>query len=67
METTQITAQNKMNLVRIGILLLGLATAIIHLQLLFPDPLFILNGLGYLGLLGAYLPTQLLPKVKVCA
>jgi hypothetical protein len=43
-----------MNPIRIGILLLGLATAIIHLQLLFPDLLFILNGLGYLGLLAAY-------------
>jgi hypothetical protein len=45
------------------IILLVLATAILHLaaafdQVLFPtgvpDPLFLLNGLGYLGLLGAY-------------
>lgn len=45
-----------------GIIVLGLFTAILHLlaafdKILFPespDPLFILNGLGYLGLLGAY-------------
>jgi hypothetical protein len=45
-----------------GIIILVLITAILHLaaafdQILFPhgpDPLFILNGLGYLGLLGAY-------------
>lgn len=45
-----------------AILIAGLATAILHLaaaidKQLFPDgpdPLFILNGLGYLGLLGAY-------------
>ena len=45
-----------------GIVVCALATAVIHLaaafdQKLFPghvDPLFLLNGLGYLGLLGAY-------------
>lgn len=45
------------------IILLILATAVLHLlaafdRILFPDgvpdPLFLLNGLGYLGLLGAY-------------
>ena len=45
------------------IILLVLATAILHLAASFdrvlfpdgvPDPLFLLNGLGYLGLLGAY-------------
>ncbi len=36
-----------------GIILLTLATAFLHLKL-FPDIGFILNGLGYLGLLGAY-------------
>jgi hypothetical protein len=42
---------------RAGIVLLTLATAAIHLQLAFPDPVFILNGLGYLSLLAAlYLP-----------
>ena len=42
---------------RVGIALLTLATALIHLQLAFPDPAFILNGLGYLALLAAlYLP-----------
>ncbi len=45
-----------------GIILLGLFTAVLHLAAAFdkilfpesPDPLFILNGLGYIGLLGAY-------------
>src|ERR1700690_2850396 len=45
------------------IIVLVLATAILHLAAVFdavlfptgvPDPLFLLNGLGYLGLLGAY-------------
>lgn len=40
-----------------GIVLLTLATAVVHLQLNFPDPVFILDGLGYLALLAAlYLP-----------
>ena len=46
---------------RTGIVLLTLGTALIHLQLAFPDPVFILNGLGYLTLLAAlYLP---IPRV----
>jgi hypothetical protein len=45
------------------IIVLVLATSILHLAAAFdtvlfpngvPDPLFVLNGLGYLGLLGAY-------------
>src|SRR5512139_1200231 len=47
---------------QIGIIVLALITAVAHLAAAFdkqlfpegPDPLFILNGLGYLGLLGAY-------------
>ncbi|PWH13370.1 MAG: hypothetical protein DDG59_14355 [Anaerolineae bacterium] len=39
---------------RIAIIVLTLATAIIHISLLFPDTLFILNGLGYLAFLVAY-------------
>ena len=39
--------------IQIGIILLALITAIIHLTLSFPDPVFILNGLGYLGLTAA--------------
>jgi hypothetical protein len=48
---------------RVGIVPLTLVTALIHLQLAFPDPVFILNGLGYLTLLAAlYLPIpQLAP------
>jgi hypothetical protein len=40
---------------KIIIAILTLMTAGIHFTLLFPDPLFILNGLGYLTLLAAYL------------
>lgn len=36
-----------------GIILSSLATALLHISL-FPDIVFTLNGLGYLGLLGAY-------------
>ena len=39
--------------VRIGVVVLTVITAIVHLSLLFPDPVFILNGLGYLTLLAA--------------
>src|SRR3712207_6906971 len=33
---------------RICVVVFTLGTAVIHLQLNFPDPVFILNGLGYL-------------------
>ena len=43
--------------IRIAVVVLTLMTATVHLSLLFPDPVFILNGLGYLTLLAAlYLP-----------
>ena len=43
--------------IRIGVVVLTLVAAIVHVSLLFPDPVFILNGLGYLTLLAAlYLP-----------
>lgn len=54
----------KLSLKRIGIILAALATASLHIYSAFalypppqasPDPMFTLNGLGYLGLLGAYL------------
>jgi hypothetical protein len=53
---------------QVGILVTSLVTAVLHLLAAFdralfpagPDPLFILNGVGYLGLLGAYvLPIRL--------
>jgi hypothetical protein len=49
--------------IRICVVVLTLITAIVHLSLLFPDPVFILNGFGYLTLLAAlYLPiTRLVP------
>jgi hypothetical protein len=48
---------------RVGIIITALATAVLHLAAAFdrvlfpdgPDPLFLLNGLGYIGLLGAYI------------
>jgi hypothetical protein len=47
--------------IRIGVVVLTLMAAIVHLSHLFPDPVFVLNGLGYLTLLAAlYLPIPLL-------
>ena len=53
----------KLSSKQIGIALASLATAVLHLTAAFdrvlfpegPDPGFILNGIGYVGLLGAYL------------
>ncbi len=55
--------------VRAVIIILTVATALIHFRQAFlfptPDPLFILNGLGYLGLLAAlYLPIPQLSGYK---
>jgi hypothetical protein len=48
-----------------AIIVLTAATAVIHLTLTFPSPLFILNGLGYLVLLGAlYLPIPQLANYR---
>jgi hypothetical protein len=51
MQTVQ---TSKLGALQIGFIVLTLITAIIHFTLLFPDPVFILNGLGYLALLAAY-------------
>ena len=53
--------------IRTGVILLTLFAAAVHLSLLFPDPVFILNGLGYLTLLVAlYLPiSRLMPHRRV--
>ena len=62
MTTSRTSADNAL---RAGIVLLTLATALIHLQLAFPDPAFILNGLGYLALLAAlYLPIPQLARYR---
>jgi hypothetical protein len=46
---------------RIGVVVLAVVTALIHFSLLFPNIPFILNGLGYLGLVAAlYLPIPML-------
>lgn len=51
------------SLLRGAIVLLTLGTALTHLALNFPDPIFILNGLGYLALLAAlYLPLPILAR-----
>jgi hypothetical protein len=43
--------------IRTGVILLTLFAATVHISLLFPDLVFILNGLGYVTLLAAlYLP-----------
>jgi hypothetical protein len=54
-------AQSKIQLgsLQIGIILLTIATALVHLWLGISDfdPMFLLNGMGYLAILGAlYLP-----------
>ena len=50
---------------RIGIVVLALGTALIHFSLNFPDPGFILAGLGYLALLAAlYLPIPQITRYR---
>ena len=50
---------------RAGIVALTLGTTLIHLSLNFPNPPFILNGLGYLALLAAlYLPVPQLARYR---
>jgi hypothetical protein len=45
------------SLLRTCIIALTIVTALIHISLVFPDLVFIMNGLGFLVLLGAlYLP-----------
>jgi hypothetical protein len=53
--------------IRVGVVLLTLIAAAVHLSLLFPDVAFILNGLGYLTLLAAlYLPIpRLVPYRRI--
>jgi len=43
----------KLSLKHYGMIIAALATAFLHISL-YPDIMFTLNGLGYLGLLGAY-------------
>lgn len=55
--------------VRAGVVVLTVSTALIHFWqaflFLIPDVLFILNGIGYLGLLGAlYLPIPRLSEYR---
>ncbi len=51
-----------------GIIVLALATAIIHFTLVFPSPLFILNGLGFVALTAAlYAPLPALARYRAWA
>jgi hypothetical protein len=46
--------QSRFGALQIGIVILTVTTALIHVSLLFPNVMFILNGLGYLTLLAVY-------------
>jgi hypothetical protein len=48
------TNKSSFGALQIGIVILTLTTALIHISLLFPNVMFILNGLGYLTLLAVY-------------
>jgi hypothetical protein len=51
--------------IRVGVAVFTLMAALVHLSLLFPDPVFILNGIGYLVLLAAlYLPVARLVSYR---
>ncbi len=58
-------AGEKFGPLQVGISVLALATAIIHFTLVFPSPMFILNGLGFLALLAAlYAPMPALARYR---
>ncbi len=44
----------KLSPIRYGLIICAFIAAVLHIRF-FPDIMFTLNGLGYLGLLGAYL------------
>ena len=51
--------------VQVGIIVITIFTAIVHLTRNFPDPMFILNGLGYFTLLAGLLaPLPFLTKSR---
>jgi hypothetical protein len=61
------TTTSSPSVLRLGVVVLALATAIIHLYLglSFGDPVFVLNGLGYLALFAAlYLPIAQLAQYR---
>ncbi len=59
------TQSQQFGLLQVGIILLALATAVMHFLLIFPDVLFILNALGYVTLLAAlYLPLPFLAAYR---
>ncbi|MRR29173.1 hypothetical protein EG834_02295 [bacterium] len=58
------TTRSRIGFLQIVIILLALTVAVIHLQLLFPDVMFILNGLGYLGLTAAYFLPLPIPFIQ---
>jgi 4-hydroxybenzoate polyprenyltransferase len=54
MSTSKAMPYKEITSLRVIIIIFTLATALVHFSLLFPNPMFILNGLGYLALLAAY-------------
>lgn len=59
------TQTSSMTPLRVAIIVLTIATALTHIWLIFPDAVFIANGLGYLVLLGAlYLPIPQLDRFR---
>jgi uncharacterized membrane protein len=61
------TTTSSPSVLRLGVIVLALTTAIIHLYLgsSFGDPVFVLNGLGYLALFAAlYLPISQLAQYR---
>ena len=61
------TTTSSPSVLRLGVVVLALTTAIIHLYLglSFGDPVFVLNGLGYLALFAAlYLPIAQLAQYR---
>lgn len=61
----------QLNSIAYGVIILTATTALIHLYLSFqfpdgPDPAFLLNGIGYLALLGAiYAPIPALMRYRI--
>lgn len=62
--------QPQLNNIAYGVIILTTITALIHLYLSFqfpngPDPAFLLNAIGYFGLLGAiYVPIALVARQR---
>lgn len=59
------SGRRQVGMLQLGIIVLTLATAVMHFILIFPDTLFILNALGYIVLLAAlYLPIPQIARYR---